>query len=648
MDFLNPFITATLCLTMAAASIHQQPPDGQTGAPQPGQTSGTGRHDTTPHAAPALATKTQRTDAPQSGKAAGPQDNTGTCTHTGPQTWGTPADDAAVNKVPSRDPAPIQWEIGSDCTLTLHHGTSPEAPGGDGPSKSDAPWLSASFINSITKIHIDGNVTLYSDLANMTGFFTSMPALREVRVDGTLHLAGAGAEQLFAHDGALADFTGDGLKDFETSQATDMSSMFVSCNQLTSMDLSSFDTRNVTDMSGMFDYCPGLTSLDVSSFDTRNVGDMNRMFQICNQLTSLDLSNFDTRNVTDMNSMFSGCNQLTSLDLSNFDTRNVTDMRSMFTFCPRLTSLDLSGFDTRNVTDMSEMFQECSGLTSLDVHNFDTSNAGSLGEMFEGCTGLTSLNISHFDTRKALAPDGYIARILGGDSGLRELWLGPNTYLTKTDDDSSAFLTGMGPGFAYDVWLELPATGPHIPVSDLRARTSLTSPRTPQGHYIIPSLTLTVDYDNGQADHTETTVTDTSKTAGSQTVALGPRPTPAGKVFDGWRLTTSDPEHVTLHGDTVSWTAKAYDPDARITATWRTPAAQPGHNQTPGQPNNRNRDPNRPADPATAGKDPDALALTGTTATQALTLLAALLTLATTLLATTKRHTHRHTRTHTR
>jgi surface protein len=442
-------------------------------------------------------------------------------------------------------------------------------------------------------------------------------------VDGTLHLAGEAAHGLFAWDLALADFTGAGLKGFETSQATDMAMMFDEVTKPQSLDLSGFDTRNVTDMSSMFTGCHGLESLDLSSFDTRNVTEMNWMFSPAMNLQSLKLSR-------------------------RFDTRNVTGMTEMFSGCPKLTSPDLSGFDTGNVTGMSGMFSYDSNLTSLDLSNFDTGNVIDMGEMFEGCTGLTSLNISHFDTRKALARGGNISAMLGTDPALRELWLGPNTYLADTDTDTTALESTWGPGFAYDVWLELPATGPHIPVSDLRARTSLTSPRTPQGHYIIPSLTLTVDYDNGQADHTETTVTDTSKTAGSQTVALGPRPTPAGKVFDGWRLTTSDPEHVTLHGDTVSWTAKAYDPDARITATWRTPAAQPGHNQTPGQPNNRNRDPNRPADPATAGKDPDALALTGTTATQALTLLAALLTLATTLLATTKRHTHRHTRTHTR
>jgi surface protein len=598
MGFLNSFITAALCLTMAAAPTQQQPATGPTGTPQAGQTSGTtagtrasdtARRDATPHAAPALATKARQADAPQSEKAAGPQDDTGTCTPVAPQTWGTPADDAAVNKVPDRDPAPIQWEIGSDCTLTLHHGTSPDRKNTD-----PLPWGQYAG-GPITKIRIDGNVTLYSTDQDLTFMFLGyITALHEMQVDGTLHLAGKAAHQLFYSAYKLADFTGVGLKGFETSQATDMTMMFSGCEELKSLDLSSFDTRNVTTLAAMF-------SASV-------------------KLQSLDLSSFDTRNVTDMSIMFWGCD-LTSLDLSNFDTRNVTTMDGMFAYNHHLKSLDLSNFDTGNVIDMAAMF--CS------------------------CTGLTSLNISHFDTRR-LVGSTWIWSMLGTDPALRELWLGPYTYLADTDTDTTALESTWGPGFAYDVWLELPATGPHIPVSDLRARTSLTSPRTPQGHYIIPSLTLTVDYDNGQADHTETTVTDTSKTAGSQTVALGPRPTPAGKVFDGWRLTTSDPEHVTLHGDTVSWTAKAYDPDARITATWRTPAAQPGHNQTPGQPNNRNRDPNRPADPATAGKDPDALALTGTTATQALTLLAALLTLATTLLATTKRHTHRHTRTHTR
>lgn len=51
------------------------------------------------------------------------------------------------------------------------------------------------------------------------------------------------------------------FKDFDTSAVTNMSSMFSSCDNLTTLDLSSFNTSAVTDMSFMFYYCSNLTTI---------------------------------------------------------------------------------------------------------------------------------------------------------------------------------------------------------------------------------------------------------------------------------------------------------------------------------------------------------------------------------------------------
>ena len=99
--------------------------------------------------------------------------------------------------------------------------------------------------------------------------------------------------------------------------------------------------------------------------DTSNVTDMNSMFSDCTGLTSLDLSNFNTSSVTGMNSMFSSCSKLTSLDLSNFDTSNVTDMARMFGSCSKLTSLNLSGWNLSKLTITNAMFNICMNLTTI-------------------------------------------------------------------------------------------------------------------------------------------------------------------------------------------------------------------------------------------------------------------------------------------
>ena len=157
------------------------------------------------------------------------------------------------------------------------------------------------------------------------------------------------------------------FKGSNTSNVTDMNSMFSGCNSLKSLDLSGLDTSKVTSMSSMFNGCNSLTSLDLSGWNTSNVTSMYSMFFDCSGLTSLDLRNFNTSKVTDMNGMFINCCNLTSLDVSNFDISNVTSMFQMFYGCSGLTSLDLSGLDMSNVTDMTNMFDGCGSLDTIKM-----------------------------------------------------------------------------------------------------------------------------------------------------------------------------------------------------------------------------------------------------------------------------------------
>lgn len=125
-----------------------------------------------------------------------------------------------------------------------------------------------------------------------------------------------------------------------------------------------------------------LTNLNLSNFDTSDVTNMSSMFNECEKLTSLDLSNFNTSKVTNMRSMFSNCSSLTSLNLSNFDTSKVTNMNRMFNYCKKLTELNLSSFNTESVKDMGNMFFQCDLLANLNVSGFNTSNVTTWGDMF--------------------------------------------------------------------------------------------------------------------------------------------------------------------------------------------------------------------------------------------------------------------------
>ena len=144
---------------------------------------------------------------------------------------------------------------------------------------------------------------------------------------------------------------------------------------LTTVDFSNFDTSNYTDMTSMFKDCSLLTSLDLSSFNTSKVTNMNNVFFKCSSLTSLDLNNLNTGKVTYMGYMFYHCSSLTSLDLSNLNTGKVEDTNRMFSYCTSLTTLNLSNWNTASVTNMSFMFDSCSKLSNLTLGNNWASNS---------------------------------------------------------------------------------------------------------------------------------------------------------------------------------------------------------------------------------------------------------------------------------
>ena len=92
---------------------------------------------------------------------------------------------------------------------------------------------------------------------------------------------------------------------------------FYDNSKCTDISTANMDTSECTNMDSMFSGCRSLTSLDVSNFDTSKVTDMQAMFNQDGRLTSLDLSNWNTSNVTNMSYMFNNCTSLTTVKMTN-------------------------------------------------------------------------------------------------------------------------------------------------------------------------------------------------------------------------------------------------------------------------------------------------------------------------------------------
>lgn len=94
---------------------------------------------------------------------------------------------------------------------------------------------------------------------------------------------------------------------------TNLSSFFSSLNNLKKISFTS--RNNIINMYNIFSGCYQLEEIDFSNVDTSNVTDMSSMFYNCSALTSIPQLN--TSKVTSMSSMFQGCTHLTNESLNN-------------------------------------------------------------------------------------------------------------------------------------------------------------------------------------------------------------------------------------------------------------------------------------------------------------------------------------------
>ena len=111
--------------------------------------------------------------------------------------------------------------------------------------------------------------------------------------------------------------------DNNTSNVTDMRSMFADFESMKTLDLRNFDTSKVTDMSAMFSYSESLKSIDLSSFNTSKVTTMETMFYKCTNLETIYVgANWSTSSVTESVKMFTGCEKL--IGAVAYDSNQIT------------------------------------------------------------------------------------------------------------------------------------------------------------------------------------------------------------------------------------------------------------------------------------------------------------------------------------
>ena len=335
----------------------------------------------------------------------------------------------------------LVFETGSDVTS----GTELQIPGSD--YKIFANFNSTDGVLTVStaasEIFVPKDAScMFQNFQQMTEI-ENLPALNTSKVKTM--------KKMFSMDTTAVDrLSALDLSGFDTSNVTDMDSMFFSARFLVNLDLSGFDVGNVTDFTSFVSRCLKLESVTFGEFNSKSARTMRYMFNQCAKLTTLDLSGFDTSSLEDMGYMFKQMTSLESINLTGFNTEKVTDMDNLFANCTKLTSLDLSSFNTENVNEMRSMFNSCEKLTSLDLKNFNVTSCTRMSYMFYHCYAMETLDLSSFNLT-VLSPncDYFFCRMYN----LKELYLGdtfilnstPNYYVLSSSDAFST-RTGNKPG----------------------------------------------------------------------------------------------------------------------------------------------------------------------------------------------------------
>ena len=212
-----------------------------------------------------------------------------------------------------------------------------------------------------------------------------------------------------------------GENEYELNSGTHLPAWYGKSGNITKavFDASFANARPTSCYSWFYDFGNLKQIEGIENLNTTNVTEMASMFYGCSQLTSLDVTHFNTANVFAMNSMFSGCSSLTSLDVTHLNTANVLVMHDMFSGCSSLTSLDVSHFNTKNVEYIMNIFKGCSALTTIyasDKFVMDKAYKESV-DMFTDCTNLkgaiTEYDESKTDYHFANYKTGYFTKLVG-------------------------------------------------------------------------------------------------------------------------------------------------------------------------------------------------------------------------------------------
>jgi surface protein len=240
----------------------------------------------------------------------------------------------------------------------------------------------------------------------------------------------------------MTELTKADVEKLNTSDVTDISSVFFNCNKLTDLDLSTWDITNVNAMTMAFANCSNLETIYANTDWNTNLPASSSMFRNCEALIGGMGTAYDSANVdgsyahadlgtlspgyfTDKNMhafavysedaktlQFYYRNDTVPSVGDTYDNVTVTAVYDGATY-KKLTSAGEQPWvsvranietvkivDTIYPTSVSYWFQGFTALTNCDLTKMDTQNTKTFVSTFGNCSSLTEINLLQWDISK--------------------------------------------------------------------------------------------------------------------------------------------------------------------------------------------------------------------------------------------------------
>ena len=137
------------------------------------------------------------------------------------------------------------------------------------------------------------------------------------------------------------------------------------------LDLRTIDVSKVDSFCILFNGRYDAMTIDISTWDTSNITDMSGMFIDCNNLECIKFGKkWKTDMVFDMNGMFKHCEKLKFLDTNDWNTMSLINTNRMFENCKNLSVIGIEYWDTTRLETSKNMFENCKTKYEYNGHKF--------------------------------------------------------------------------------------------------------------------------------------------------------------------------------------------------------------------------------------------------------------------------------------